>query len=517
MNENILIILGTIPLVLLILMILKLRMPIHKAVLATLVMVVLVTGFALHTPWSNIGSALAFGALKGFWPITIVILTAIFSYNLMVETGKMEVLRTFLSGLSNDRRILALIIIWCFGGFLEGAAGFGTAVAIPISILMALGFDPFRAAVAALVADTVSTVFGAVGIPVSILAQTVHLPETDLSAEIMRQLGFFDLILPVLIVIIVGGGIKALKGVFLPALACGVATMLGQFVVARFLGPALVAFAGAVLGLAALLAVARFTEKTIPPEFQVRAPDASAQGQSYRPAQIWQAAAIYLLSFVFILACSPIFPAVRQAVTAIATTIPFPLTDGRTLNMTFDWVATPGMLILFASIVGGAIQGASPAAMVRVFARTVVQLRTSIVAISAIVAMSTLMDVSGLIVLIASPLIAAAGKSFMLLSPLIGALGSFVTGSVANANVLFGKLQLTAAQQLALDPVFLSAANASGASSKMINPQSISIALGAARMPGRDSELLAGTLRWFLLYMLLLEIRVGLSYLLPYF
>ena len=330
MNENILIILGTIPLVLLILMILKLRMPIHKAVLATLVMVVLVTGFALHTPWSNIGSALAFGALKGFWPITIVILTAIFSYNLMVETGKMDVLRTFLSGLSNDRRILALIIIWCFGGFLEGAAGFGTAVAIPISILMALGFDPFRAAVAALVADTVSTVFGAVGIPVSILAQTVHLPETDLSAEIMRQLGFFDLILPVLIVIIVGGGIKALKGVFLPALACGIATMLGQFVVARFLGPALVAFAGAVLGLAALLAVARFTEKTIPSEFQVRAPDASAQGQSYRPAQIWQAAAIYILSFVFILACSPIFPAVRQAVTAIATTIPFPLTDGRT-------------------------------------------------------------------------------------------------------------------------------------------------------------------------------------------
>lgn len=516
MNNTVLIILGTIPLLLLVFMILKLRMPIHRAVLVTLVLVVLITAFAMHTPAVTIASAVGYGALKGFWPITIVILTAIFSYNLLVANGKMEVLRAFLSGLSNDRRILALAVIWCFGGFLEGAAGFGTAVAIPISILMALGFDPFRAAVAALVADTVSTVFGAVGIPVSILAQTVHLPEQALAAEVMRQLGFFDLLLPLLIVAIVGGGVKAIKGVLAASLACGAATMLGQYVAARFLGPALVAFAGSFLGLVALLLVNRLLPQEIPVSYRVREQSGSAAAP-VRLFEVVRASAIYLLSFLFILASSPLFPTLRTSVQSIATTIHFPLADGRTLPMVFDWVATPGMLILFATVAGGLLQGSGPLQMVQVFGRTVLQLRTSIVAISAIVAMATLMDVSGLIVLIASPLIAVAGKSFLLLSPLIGALGSFVTGSVANANVLFGKLQLTAAQQLALDPVFLSAANASGASSKMINPQSISIALSAARMQGRDSELLAGTMRWFVLYMVLLEIRVGLSYFLPFF
>lgn len=516
MNNTVLIVLGTIPLLLMIFMILKLRMPIHRAVLVTLFLVIVITGLAMQTPVLTIASAIGYGALKGFWPITIVILTAIFSYNLLAANGQMEVLRTFLSGLSNDRRILALAVIWCFGGFLEGAAGFGTAVAIPISILMALGFDPFRAAVAALVADTVSTVFGAVGIPISILAQTVHLPEQALAAEVMRQLGFFDLLLPLVIVSIVGGGFKALKGVFVASIACGAATMVGQYVAARFLGPALVAFAGSFLGLVALLAAARLSRQEIAPEYRVRDASTSAPAPVRLPLVI-RASAIYLLSFLFILACSPLFPGLRAAVQSIATIIDFPLADGRKLSMVFDWVATPGMLILFATVLGGLVQGSRPVQMLRIFARTVLQLRTSIVAISAIVAMATLMDVSGLIVLIAAPLIAVAGNSFLLLSPLIGALGSFVTGSVANANVLFGKLQLTAAQQLALDPVLLTAANASGASSKMINPQSISIALSAANMQGRDSELLSGTMRWFLVYMLLLEIRVGLTYFLPFF
>ncbi len=249
MHEYLLFSLSVLPLLVMILLILKINMPIHQAVLITLLLTLVEATIFWHTPAQTLGSAMAYGVIKGLWPIVIVILGAIFSYNLMLQTRSMEVLKNLLAGISDDKRIQVLLISWCFGGFLEAAAGYGTAVAIPIGILIALGFKPLKAAIASLVANTVPTAFGAVGIPVSILAEQVNLPVTELSGTVIAQLALFTLLLPFVIVAIIGDGLKAIRGVFGISLVCGIATLLPQYFVAIHLGAELPAFAGSLVSL----------------------------------------------------------------------------------------------------------------------------------------------------------------------------------------------------------------------------------------------------------------------------
>lgn len=181
MHDYLVFLLGLTPLLAMIILILKVKMPIHYAVLSTLLITLILGGVFWQTPVMDMGSAVVYGTIKGLWPIVIVILAAIYSYNLMNATKSMDILRNVLASVSDDKRIQVLLISWCFGGFLEAAAGYGTAVAIPIGILIALGFNPLKAAIASLVANTVPTAFGAVGIPVSVLAEQVNLPVTTLS------------------------------------------------------------------------------------------------------------------------------------------------------------------------------------------------------------------------------------------------------------------------------------------------------------------------------------------------
>ncbi|WP_368914238.1 L-lactate permease, partial [Providencia sp. 1701011] len=166
MSDYLSFLLGIVPLAVLIFMILKMKSAVHHAVLVSLVITVALAIFHWNNTIQFASVSVLYGAVKGLWPIIIVILAAIYSYNLMLKTGGMDVLKDVLAGISDDKRVQVLLISWCFGGFLEAVAGYGTAVAIPIGILIALGFDPFKAAVASLVANTVPTAFGAVGIPV---------------------------------------------------------------------------------------------------------------------------------------------------------------------------------------------------------------------------------------------------------------------------------------------------------------------------------------------------------------
>ena len=207
--------LGLFPLVVLVVLIINVKMPVYKAVLITLALVLGITYFAFDTPASDLANAVGYGILKGLWPIVIVIFGAIFAYNLMQKTGAISVIRDQLSRVTDDRRLLLLLITWGFGSFLEAAAGFSTAVAIPLGILMALGFDPIRAAVVALVSDTVATVFGAVGIPVTVMGDMLHLPVVGfdgMSFLVVCQLGILNIIIPFLLIVIMEGSIKALKG-----------------------------------------------------------------------------------------------------------------------------------------------------------------------------------------------------------------------------------------------------------------------------------------------------------------
>lgn len=190
----------------------------------------------------------------------------------------------------------------------------------------------------------------------------------------------------------------------------------------------------------------------------------------------------------------------------------FTLANGKTLALKIEWVTTPGMLIIFATLIGGFIQ-ASARGMLEVFVKTIFQLKNSIVAIMAIVALATVMDLSGIIATLAQSIVDLTGGSYVFLAPVIGALGTFVTGSDTNSNILFGKLQTIAASKLNIDPNWLAAANTSGATGgKMISPQSIAIAVSATKMEGQANQIMSGTMKYCCAYIVILGLKVGLFY-----
>lgn len=488
------------PLALLIIFILLLRIAVHYAVLITLVVTWLIASWQFHLPLQVLTAASLYGAAKGLWPIVIVIFAAIYGYNLMLSNGSMAVIKQALASVSDDKRVQVLIIAWGFGGFLEAVAGYGTAVAIPVGILIALGIAPLKAAVVSLIANSVPTAFGAVGIPVIMLAEQTGLAVQTLSTHIILQLAAFNILLPFVLVAIIGGGIRAIRGVFLITLLCGVASLLPQYLVARYLGAELPAFAGSLGGLVTTIVVARLQKRAT-----------STEGVAL--LTLFKATLIYLFTFVFIVLCSPLFPAIKQSLGSVYSLIDFSTAMGGKLLLKIEWLITPGVLILAASLLGAWIQGSRPKVFVQQFFATLGQLKKSIVAILAIVAMATVMDKSGMITVIATTLVATTGIGYVFISPVIGALGTFVTGSDTNANVLFGKLQATAAQQLGIDPHALAAANTAGATGgKMISPQSIAIAVSASKLDQLSGEIMSTTLKYCLLYIALLGLGIGVYY-----
>lgn len=511
MNEYLMFALALSPLLLMVFLILKLKMPIHYSVLISLAFTAVLSVLFWDMPVQNLKASIGYGALKGLWPIVIVILGAIFSYNVMQATKALDILRDILASISEDKRIQVLLISWCFGGFLEAAAGYGTAVAIPIGILIALGFNPLKAAIASLVANTVPTAFGAMGIPVSILAEQVNLPVYTLGGTIILQLALFNILLPFVIICIIGGGVRAIRGVFLITLICGIATLVPQYV-AIHLGAELPAFAGSLVSLFAVAIASRLRKGEIDPQWRIET--SHTREMAPRSAKVlFRVGSIYLFIFVFILLCSPLFPTIKSAASQLASVLHFSLADGSTLALKVEWLTTPGMLIIFATILGGFIQGASARGMLEVFIKTALQLKNSIIAIMAIVAMATVMDLSGIISTLAQSIVDLTGRSYVFLAPVIGALGTFVTGSDTNSNILFGKLQTIAASKLHIDPNWLAAANTSGATGgKMISPQSIAIAVSATKMEGQANKIMSGTMKYCCAYITILGLKVGLFY-----
>ncbi len=311
-------------------------------------------------------------------------------------------------------------------------------------------------------------------------------------------------------VMIVGGGVKALKGMVGLTLITGIATFIPQWIIAVFLGPELTAFGGAMVSLAVFLWLVKRRKGETPDEYRVTVP---VQTQTRTTGEILRATSIYALIFLFILVSSPLFPAVQQTLNTVSTTVPFDLGMGTVLTAKINWIATPGVLILFATVLGGVLfQKVDLKTFVITVFETIKQLWAAGLAISVIVAMATIMDRAGLISTVAEPLLAVTGAGYPFVVPWIGALGTFVTGSVTNANILFGSLQVHAAEALSLNPLWLAAGSAAGATAtKMIAPQSITIAVSSAGLIGMDATLMKGTIKWALLYLVILTVIVGLG------
>lgn len=246
MNEYFLFCFAIVPVIFLIVSLGALKVPAHKACSITLLITFLLSIFLFKMKITNAITAVLEGSLIALWPIMIVIIAAIFTYNLSLETKSMDKIKMMLSSITSDQRIQVLILAWGFGGFLEAVAGYGTAVAIPASILASLGFNPLFAAVICLIANTVPTAFGAVGIPVITLAQILDLNIFDLSYAVSIQLVLFIIIVPFILVIMTKQSIKGLKGVFFITLMSGLSFAIPQVLVAKYLGAQLPALIGSI-------------------------------------------------------------------------------------------------------------------------------------------------------------------------------------------------------------------------------------------------------------------------------
>lgn len=484
-----------------------LKKPAFKACPIALVVAVLLALTYWKMPVKDCVTGGLEGVAMAIWPVSLVIIAAVFTYNLCIATGSMEKIKKVLTGVSKDRRILLLLIGWGFGGFLEGMAGFGTAVAIPAGILCGLGFSPVLATVACLVANATPTAFGSVGIPTVTLAQLTGIPQGSLAWDTAVQLLPLILITPFVMVIIEGKSVKALKGIWPIALASGIAFAAPELLAARFLGAELPVIIGSVCSMAVTILMAKRKNQKQDMQYQIEdknQKDVNGRAETtISTTEAVKACIPFILIFVFLLLTSSMVPPVHDALGKVKTAVQIYSGKGGT-PYTFTWIATPGVLILLAAVIGGKIQGADFSLMGKVLKDTCRQMWKTVVTIMSIMAMAKIMSHSGMIAEIAGMMVALTGSFYPAAAPFVGAIGTFVTGSGTSANVLFGGLQVETAGSLGLDPSWLAGANTVGATiGKMISPQSIAIGTAATASVGSESKILRKVIKYCVLFIII--------------
>ncbi|NEA93487.1 L-lactate permease [Actinospica acidiphila] len=495
------------------------RMKAHLAGLIGLAAAVAVARLAYGMPLNQTLSSGVQGAVFGLFPIMWIVVNALWIYRVTVRTRHFDILRRSFGRLSDDPRIQALVVAFCFGALLEALAGFGAPVAISAVMLVALGFDPVRAAVVALVANTAPVAFGAMGTPVVTLAQVTGLPLDSVASVVGRQTPLLALVVPLVLVWLVDGR-RGLRETWIPALVCGVAFAVAQFAASNYVSAQLADIGAALAGAGALMAVPR---SRVPAAESVRASVLTGTRSEELDAddprrEVVRAYAPYAL-IVAIFAVAQI-PAVKNWLAGATQTWNWPLLDvagpdGEPVggNMfSLPLVSTGGTLVLFAGLATAAVLGVHARVAVKEWLATVRELRFALLTVTSVLALAYVMNLSGQAATIGH-FVAAAGAGLAFLSPVLGWFGVAVSGSDTSANALFGALQVTAAQQSGLSPELLAAANSSGGVlGKMISPQNLTIACAAVGLAGREGDLLRKVLPWSLgLLLVMCLIVVGQS------
>jgi lactate permease len=507
MNMTLGFLLALLPIIWLIIALTALKIPGFKACAVGTVIAYVLAVTVWKMPIIDSITAVAEGAALGLWPIIIVIIAAIFTYNVSVHTGKMEVIKKMLAGVTKDKRVLVLIIAWGFGGFMEGMAGFGTAVAIPASILLGLGFDPVFAAIVCLIANATPTAFGSIGIPTTTLAKITGLDVIGLSTDTAIILAILILLTPFVLVYMTGKKKKAFQGVGIITLISGLSFLLPEFVVAKFLGAELPVVIGSVFSMLCTVGAAKiFGKKDIDPEFCLEGNTKVKNEKKITTGEALKAWGPFILIFIFLLATSKLIAPLNELLSTVKTSVNI-YTGENATPYTFSWLATPGLWIILAALIGGKVQGAKLTEMSKIFYKTIIQMTKTIITIIAIMATAKLMGYSGMIASIALMFVTVTGSFYPLFAPVLGAIGTFVTGSGTSASVLFGGMQLETAVALNMNQSWIAASNTAGAvMAKMISPQSIAVAVAAVGLQGKESMLLKGTIKCFILFLIIVGI-----------
>ena len=468
-----------------------LRKPAWVASLIGLATAMLVAALAYGMPGGRLVAAATNGAAFGLFPIGWVVFAAILLYRVTVESGKFEILKDSVGNLTADPRLQALLIAFAFGAFVEGAAGFGTPVAVAGAMLAGLGVSPFRAAAICLLANTAPVAFGSIAVPITTLANTTGLPFDRLSAGIGRICAPVSLIVPAYLIVVMFGW-KALKATFPAAAICGVVFAGTQFTVSNFLNAQLTDILSSMAAMAALVVYIKVRGTPAPPD----APQHSGVFRAWAP---------YLLLVVFVLLWG--YAPVQKWLDSATVLIHWPGLPAKAAPFKLNWLSASGTACLLAALLGAVVVGLSPAKFFQVVGHTLKQLALAELTLAAVLGLAYVMNHSGATTTLGLAF-AATGAAFPFASALLGWLGVFLTGSDTSANALFGNLQVVTAHKLGMNAVLMAGSNSSGGvMGKMISLTSIAVAACATNMKREDESLL---FRFTLRHSILLASLIGL-------
>jgi len=498
----------------------------HIAAGLGLVAALVVAILAYGMPAEMAGKAAMYGGLTGLLPIGWIVLNIIFLQQLAEQNGSFKVLQDSLSGITDDRRLQLLLIAFCFGAFFEGAAGFGTPVAVTAGILIGLGFSPLAASGLSLIANTAPVAFGALGTPVITLAKVHGYDLMEVTAMIGRQLPFFSLLVPFWLIWAFAGR-KAMMEIWPAILVTGLSFAIPQYLVSNFIGPELVDIIAAIVSMASLIMFLRVWQpKTIWTSPSLKGHE--TDGGEAKPAvavvkhsradlvRAWTPWVI-LSVFVFIWGLpavkayfnsiwAPAFPidGLHNLIEKMPPVVPNPTKEGAVY--TLGLLSATGTGIFVSAIVGALVMKYKPTEIVRAYARTFWLVRYSLLTIVLMLGLGTLTRFSGTDTTLGLAF-ANTGVFYPFFGTLMGWIGVAMTGSDTASNVLFGGMQKVAAEQLGLSANLMGAANSSGGvMGKMIDAQSIVVASTATRWFNHEGDIL----RYVFFHSIALACLVGL-------
>ncbi|HEU0203052.1 MAG TPA: L-lactate permease [Burkholderiaceae bacterium] len=528
-----------------------LHMKAHFAAILGLISALVVSIFAFGMPAKMAGMSALYGALFGLLPIGWIVLNIIFLYRLTEESGSFKILQDSIAHITEDRRLQLLLIAFSFGAFFEGAAGFGTPVAVTAAILIGLGFSPLAASGLSLIANTAPVAYGALGSPVIALAAVTGLDLLELSGMIGRQLPFFSLLVPFWLIWAFAGW-RGMKEIWPAVLVAGVSFAIPQYLVSNFHGPWLVDVVAAMVSMASLVLFLRIWKPariwTSPSlkghekeqaEAITRGEKLAAANPGHGPAAMqpqpdakvarpmvkhdrrtvivaWVPWMI-LTVFVFLWGVPEFkklmdgisvfrFPmeGLHNLIEKVPPVVAKPHKEAAVYSL--NYLSATGTGILLSAILAGLFMKFSLTGLLRMYWTTIVRVRYSLLTISAMLALGFLTRYSGTDATMGLAF-AAAGFFYPFFGTMLGWLGVALTGSDTASNVLFGGLQKITAEQLNLSPVLMAAANSSGGvMGKMIDAQSIVVASTATQWFGHEGDIL----RYVFFHSVALAALVGL-------
>jgi lactate permease len=518
---------AALPIAVVLVMLGVLRRPAWQASLAGLVAALVIAVLAWRFPVGLALDSAAAGAVFALWPVMWIVFNALLLYNIAVVSGRFDAFRDWvLEHLPNDRRIVLVVIGFCFGCLLEGISGFGTPVAITSALLILVGFPALEALTFTLIFNTAPVAFGALGAPVTVLGQVTGLSPITLGAMIGRQLPFMAMLLPFYVMALYGG-MRSVRALWPVLLVAGGSFAAGQFVSSNYLDYALTDVLSSLSALAFTLGFLAIWKPAHDPAFAVNTRIAQAVGADVAIGQRgavpgWQGWLPWIVVSVVVILWThfKIFAIGQMA-------IPWPgLHNAVSITLYNDkpyaavWVFQPlatGTAILLAAILTAAMVGVGPGRFLECIVATWRQSRIAILTVALIVGLAYLMNYSGMTYTLGLA-VSSMGVIFPLVSPFLGWVAVFLSGSDTSGNALFGNLQVVAANQLGLNPVLIAATNSSGGvMGKMISPQNIATGVSVTALKGQEGVVLARTFKHSIALTLVLGVLVVLQqYVVPW-